>query len=416
MRYYFVVDMKSFYASCECVLRGKDAIKTNLVVADKNRSKNSICLAVSVALKKLGVKNRCRLCEIPTNLNYIIAKPRMKKYIEYAGKIYDIYLNYFDKNDIHIYSIDECFIDVTSYLKLYSISQQELAKKLIDEIWQKLKIPATAGIGTNLFLAKVALDILAKNSQSGVAELDEKSFKQKLWHHMPITDFWQISTGISKRLEKMGIVDMWGIANYYEEKLYKEFGINAELLIDHANGRESCLMQDIKKYKAKEKSISSGQTLPKNYSFSDAKIVMVEMLEELSSSLYKQNLVTNSITIFVVFAGYKDTQKGHKKIPITTNLFSQILPYADRIFCDIVPKSRFVRKIVITFSNLKPMNFEQYNFFVDNKKIEKEKKITNAVLELKEKFGKNAILKAVSLTKNATQKTRNTQIGGHNAE
>ena len=219
-RTYFVIDMKSFYASVECAERKLDPLTTKLVVADQQRTNSTICLAVSPALKKLGVKNRCRLYEIPKNLNFIIAEPRMKKYIEYCANIYAIYLKYFSKNDIHVYSIDECFIDVTSYLNLYKLSAKKLALKLTNEIYHTLKIPATVGIGTNLYLAKVALDIVAKKSADGVEYLDEKLFLENLWEHKPLTDFWGISKGTSKRLEKYGISTMKQIANFNEEKLY----------------------------------------------------------------------------------------------------------------------------------------------------------------------------------------------------
>ena len=226
---YFVIDMKTFFASVECAERNLNPFETNLVVADESRSKGTVCLAITPKMKALGIRNRCRLYEIPQNIDYIIAKPRMKKYIEYAAKIYEIYLQYIDKNDIHIYSIDECFIDATSYIKFYKTTAKAFAQKLMNEIKDKLKIPSTCGIGTNMFLAKIALDLTAKKTKDGIGFLDEAKFRKELWNHRPITDFWQISTGIAKRLERYGIYDMKGITEIQEDYLYKEFGINAEL-------------------------------------------------------------------------------------------------------------------------------------------------------------------------------------------
>ena len=278
-RVYFVIDMKSFFASVECAERGLDAMTTKLVVADKERSETTICLAVSPAMKKLGVKNRCRLYEIPKDIEYEIAPPRMKKYIEYAAEIYGIYLKYIDKSDIHVYSIDECIIDATDYLKIYNLKAKEFAQKLMNEINDKLHIPSSAGIGSNMYLAKIALDITAKHSPDRIGWLTQEKFIKTLWNYKPLTDFWGISTGISTRLAKYGIYDMEGISKADEDLLYKEFGINAELIIDHSNGIEPCLMSDIKDYKGKTKSISSSQILPCNYNFKDAKLVMREMVD-----------------------------------------------------------------------------------------------------------------------------------------
>lgn len=240
-RTYFCIDMKSFFASVECAERGLNPFETNLIVADESRGNGTICLAITPKMKSLGVRNRCRRYEIPKGIQYITAMPRMQKYIDYAAEIYGIYLQYIDKQDIHVYSIDESFIDATDYLPMYHKTPKEFAKMLIDEIAEKLHIPATAGIGTNLYLAKIALDITAKKVPDHMGYLNEELFRETLWHHRPLTDFWGISTGTVRRLERRGIVDMAGIANYPSEILYKDFGINAELLIDHSWGRESCL-------------------------------------------------------------------------------------------------------------------------------------------------------------------------------
>ncbi len=415
-RVYFVIDMKSFFASVECAERGLDAMTTNLVVADEERSSGTVCLAVSPNMKKLGVKNRCRLYEVPADIDFIIAKPRMKKYIEYAGEIYAIYLKYIDKSDIHVYSIDECFIDATDYLKLYHLRAKEFAKKLMSEIDEKLHIPSSAGIGTNLYLAKIALDITAKHSPDKIGWLTEEKFKKTLWNHRPITDFWGISRGISSRLEKFGIYDMQGIAECDENLLYKEFGINAELMIDHANGKESCLMSDIKKYRTKGHSISNSQILPCNYSFSEARTVLIEMIQEGCYRLAREGSATSLVHIHI---GYGDERgsfaKGTSRMRERTNLFSIIINYATKLFDDIVERDRPIRKISYDFADLSSANFEQYDMFTDAEKIEKEKKLTASLLKIKDKYGKNAIFKALDLEKKATQLDRNMMIGGHSS-
>ena len=336
-RCYMVIDMKSFFASVECAERGLDAMKTKLIVADPTRTKSTICLAVSPALKKLGVKNRCRLYEVPTNIKYIIAPPRMNKYIQYASNIYSIYLKYMSKEDIHVYSIDECILDVTDYLKIYKMRAIDFAKLLMKEIFDNLHIPSSAGIGTNMYLAKIALDITAKKSPDRIGYLTEEKFKKELWNHRPITDFWGISKGIATRLSKMAIYDMEGIAKYPEEYLYKEFGINAEILIDHSKGIETCLMSDIKAYKTKSKSISSSQILPCGYSFDDAKIILQEMITEGCYRLEREKYVTNLINVFVMYDDDLITvSHASKRMKETTNLNFIISPYAVKLYEEIV--------------------------------------------------------------------------------
>ena len=278
-RYYLCIDLKTFYASVECVERGLDPFNTNLVVADPDRGKGTICLAVSPKMKMLGVKNRCRVFEIPPNIKYIMATPRMKKYIEYSANIYGIYLKYFSKDDIHVYSIDEAFMDVTNYLKLYKVNAIDIAKTIIKDIFKTYGITAVAGIGTNMYLAKIALDITAKHSSTNIGFLDEEKYKKELWHHKPLSDFWQIGKGIERRLNKMRIFDMYDIAHTDPKKLYKEFGVNAEYLIDHSLGKESCTISDIKKYKSKTNSITNSQVLFEDYSFDKARLVLKEMVE-----------------------------------------------------------------------------------------------------------------------------------------
>lgn len=413
-RIYFVIDMKSFFASVECAERGLNPYETPLVVADAERTEATICLAVSPKLKSMGVKNRCRLYEIPPNLEYIIARPQMKKYIEYAAEIYGIYLKYIDSSDIYVYSIDECFIDATDYLKIYGLTPVAFAKKLMNEIWETLGIPSSAGIGTNMYLAKIALDITAKNKPNHIGFLNEKLFIDTLSHHRPLTDFWGISRGISSRLQKYGIVDMYGISNMNEDILYKEFGVNAELLIDHSRGIEPCLMSDIKKYKPKSKSISSSQILPCNYNYTDAKIVLKEMLQSGCYELFREGYVTNLIHIFVVYGDNREEgDKGTVRLPIITNLYSEIEPYILSTFDKMIDRSRPIRKVGYDFAELQPKESESYDLFTDYKKIDKQKKLTKSILSIQDTFGKNSILKGIDLVDKATQKERNTLIGGH---
>ena len=261
MATYICVDLKTFFASVECVERGLDPFKTDLVVADIARSKGAICLAISPKMKERGIKNRCRIYDIPKGVKYIVAKPRMKKYIEYAAKIYGIYLDFFSKEDIYVYSIDEVFIDVTSYLKTYKKNEVCLAKDIIEEVYKRTGICATAGVGTNMYLAKIALDILSKHNKSHIGYLNEDLYKEKLWNHTPLTDFWQIGKGIEARLYKHHLRTMEDVAKASPNILYKEFGINAEYLIDHAWGKETCTIKDIKSYKPKSSSISHSQIL-----------------------------------------------------------------------------------------------------------------------------------------------------------
>ena len=413
-RCYFVIDMKSFFASVECAERGLDAMTTDLLVADPTRNETTICLAVSPSLKAKGVKNRCRLYEVPKNLNYIIATPRMRKYIEYASEVYAIYLQYIDKSDIHVYSIDECFIDVTDYLKLYKIKAKDFAKMLMEEIHFKLGIPSSCGIGTNLYLAKIALDITAKKSPDRIGYLTEDLFLKTMWEHKPLSDFWGISSGTIERLKKYAIYDMKGIATCNPDVLYREFGINAELMIDHSWGKESCLMSDIKSYKTHSKSISNSQILAFNYDFKDALLVLTEMIQEGCYRLEREKLTTSHIYIGL---GYGDelrsAVKGTARTTTETNLFSQIMPVAEKLMYQIADKSMPVRRISIAFGDLISANYQQQDLFTDFAKLNRERKLVDCILDLKSKFGKNAILKALDLEKNATQIERNGQIGGH---
>ena len=412
-RVYFVIDMKSFFASVECAERGLDAMTTKLVVADESRTEKTICLAVSPMLKSMGVKNRCRLYDVPKDKEIIIASPRMKKYIEYAAEIYGIYLKYIDKQDIHVYSIDECIIDATDYLKLYKTKAKPFAQKLMQEINDTLHIPATAGIGSNMYLAKIALDITAKHSVDRIGWLTEDKFIKELWNHKPLTDFWGISTGISTHLAKLGIHTMSDIAHANEDLLYEHFGVNAELLIDHAWGRETCLMEDIKNYKTKSHSISQSQILPKDYDAKTAKDILREMIQEGCLRLAKEKVVTSHIGLYITYGGYKFGAKGTKRLSNTTNLYSQIIPYFDELFDEIVDYNQKIRRIAYSFEDLHNEDYEIYDMFTDQQKIEKEKRLVNSILEIKGKFGKNSIMKGTSFQPDATQRERNMQIGGH---
>lgn len=415
-RVYFVIDMKCFFASVECAERGLNPFEVNLIVADKSRGDGTVCLAISPKMKSLGVQNRCRVYEIPKNIDYIVAKPRMQKYIDYASEIYGIYLKYIDKNDIYVYSIDEAFIDVTDYLKMYGLKAKDFALKLMHEIDKTLHIPCTIGIGSNMYLAKIALDISAKHSPDRIGWLDSDKFKRTLWEHTPITDFWGISHGISTRLAKMGVYNMHGIALAKPERLYKEFGVNAELLIDHAFGIEPCTIADVKNYKRKSESISSSQILPHNYNFESSLLVLKEMVQTACYRLAKENLVTSHAHIMVGYGDNKhDGAKASTSLDVTTNLYSIIEPACEKLFHKVVDKSRPIRKVGISFANLHGEDYEQYNFFVDTQKVEKEKSLVKSVLNIKEKFGASSILKGIDLEDGATQIERNKLIGGHNA-
>ena len=411
---YMCIDLKTFYASVECVERGLDPFNTNLVVADQNRGKGTICLAVSPKMKMLGVKNRCRIYEIPPTIKYIIAMPRMKKYIEYSANIYEIYLKYFSKEDIHVYSIDEAFMDASKYLKLYKSTPIELAKKIIKDIFKSYGITATAGIGTNMYLAKIALDITAKHNPNNIGYLDEEKYKKELWHHKPLTDFWQIGKGIERRLNKMRIFDMYDIANADPKKIYKEFGINAEYLIDHSFGKESCTIADIKSYKPKCNSISNSQVLFEDYSFIKARLVLKEMVELGSLRLVENNLMTDTIGLYIGYS--KDVIRatgGTKKLTNYTNIYSELLKSFLDVYDKTTNKNFSIRRIGINLANVTEKENIQLNLFIDQEKVNKERKLELAMCDIKNKMGKNTIIRGMNLEEGATAMARNKLIGGH---
>lgn len=504
-RTYIAIDLKSFYASVECVERGLDPLTTNLVVADASRTEKTICLAVSPSLKSYGIFGRARLFEVVQkvrevnalrlnkaqgraftgstyndielkaspnlSLGYIAAPPRMAYYIEYSTQIYNIYLKYIAPEDIHVYSIDEVFIDATDYLNTYNLSARELATKMILDVLKTTGITASAGIGTNLYLAKVAMDIQAKRisiDKNGVqiAELDEMSYRRLLWSHRPLTDFWRVGKGYAKKLEEQGLFTMGDIARcslgkstdyYNEDLLYNLFGVNAELLIDHAWGWEPCTIADVKAYKPRTNSIGSGQVLQCGYTFDKAKLIVREMTDLLVLDLVDKKLVTNQLVLTVGYdienlTNPKIKKSYHRAITTdhygrsvpksshgTTNLGRQtsstklIMGAVTELFERIVDKNLLVRRVNIAANHVvdestiqKKDNVEQLDLFTDyvdvqlkkeveEVELEREKKMQKAMLEIKKKYGKNAILKGMNLEEGATTLDRNKQIGGHKA-
>ena len=414
-RTYICIDLKSFYASVECRERGLDPMTTNLVVADLERTEKTICLAVSPAMKALGIPGRCRIFEIPKQIAYIAAPPRMQLYIDYAAEIYGIYLKYIAKEDIHVYSIDEVFLDVTDYLTMYQMSAKELGITIMDDICKTTGITATCGIGTNLYLAKVALDITAKHVEDHIGELDEDSYCRTLWKHKPITDFWRVGAGTQKRLESIGIHTMGDIAHTDEDILYKLFGVDAELLIDHAWGKEPTLMSDIKNYKPKANSLGSGQVLGCDCGYEKGKLIVKEMVDLLCLEMVDKGLVTNSITLHIGYNSRFEKKPAHGTInmTVTTSSAKQIISYAVQLYERIIDKHTPIRRFTVTFNNVMDEAYQQYDLFTNLEDVEREHKIQKAMLDIKDKFGKNAILKGMNLQEGATTMERNKQIGGH---
>lgn len=419
-RSYLCIDLKSFYASVECVERHLDPLTTNLAVADPERGDKTICLAISPSMKALGIRNRCRVFEIPDGVSYIKAVPRMQLYIDYSANIYSVYLKYIAKEDIHVYSIDECFMDVTNYLALYNMTAKELAITILDDVLRTTGITATAGIGTNLYLAKIAMDIVAKHADDHIGILDEASYRKTLWNHKPLTDFWRIGRGISSRLEHNGMYTMGDIAKMSEineDWLYNLFGIDAELLIDHAWGRETATIADIKAYKPNCSSISSGQVLMRNYHFDEGRLIVKEMTDLLVLDLVDKGLMTESVTLHI---GY-DRRLGLKSAHGTANLGTptsstkRIMDAVDKLYDKIMQKDTSIRRVSITFNNVTNEIYHQYDLFSNPAELERERRMQQVMLTVKQRFGKNAILKGMNLEDSATTRERNRQIGGHKA-
>lgn len=414
-RIYMCIDLKSFYASVECVERGLDPLTTNLAVADPQRSEKTICLAISPSMKALGIQNRCRVFQIPKSVQYIMAPPRMKLYIEYSAEIYAVYLKYIAKEDIHVYSIDEAFLDVTDYLVLYRMSAKELAMLIMKDVKESTGITAAAGIGTNLYLAKIALDISAKHASDNIGFLDEEIYRNTLWNHKPLTDFWRIGEGYAKRLKSVGIMTMKEVANADEEMLYGLFGIDAELLIDHAWGRESTTMEDIKAYQPGSSSLSGGQVLARDYSFEECRLIVKEMTDALCLDMAEKGLVTESLTLMI---GYSNELKlkhasGSVSMTVCTNLYRIIIPYVMELYERITQKDKPIRRLSLTANRLIDEAYEQYDLFTDYESLERDKKLQQAALEIKRKFGKNALVRGMDLQEEGTAMERNKQIGGH---
>ncbi len=412
---YLCIDLKSFYASVECVERGWDPLTARLVVADPERSEKTICLAVSPALKQMGVPNRCRVFQIPKEIPYKMAPPRMQLYIDYAAEIYGVYLKYIAKEDIQVYAIDEAFLDVTDYLHLYQMTAVELGRKIMQDILDTTGIPAACGVGTNLYLAKVALDIMAKHETDRIAYLDEVRYREKLWKHKPLTDFWRVGRGTVERLSNMGICTMEEIAHARESLLYKSFGIDAELLIDHAWGREPVTIADIKAYRPKNTSFSSGQVLPRDYEYEEGVLVVKEMADLLCLDLVDQGLVTSYISLVIGYSNQKcyEPAKGSTTLRSATSSNRRLLSYVEQLYRRIVRPGAYIRRITLTYTGVMAEDYQQFDLFSDPEETEKDVKAQRAAISIKQRYGKNAILKGMNLEESATTIERNGQIGGH---
>lgn len=412
---YLCIDLKSFYASVECVERGWDPLTARLVVADPERSEKTICLAVSPALKQMGVPNRCRVFQIPKEIPYKMAPPRMQLYIDYAAEIYGVYLKYIAKEDIQVYSIDEAFLDVTDYLHLYQMTAVELGRKIMQDILDTTGIPAACGVGTNLYLAKVALDILAKHETDRIAYLDEARYREKLWKHKPLTDFWRVGRGTVERLSNMGICTMEEIAHARESLLYKAFGIDVELLIDHAWGREPVTIADIKAYRPKNTSFSSGQVLPRDYSYEEGILVVKEMADLLCLDLVDQGLVTSHISLVIGYSNQKcfEPARGSTTLRSATSSNRRLLSYVEQLYRRIVRPGAYIRRITLTYTGVMTEDYQQFDLFSNPEETEKDVKAQRAVISIKQRYGRNAILKGMNLEESATTIERNGQIGGH---
>ncbi len=412
---YLCIDLKSFYASVECVERGWDPLTARLVVADPERSEKTICLAVSPALKQMGVPNRCRVFQIPKEIPYKMAPPRMQLYIDYAAEIYGVYLKYIAKEDIQVYSIDEAFLDVTDYLHLYQMTAVELGRKIMQDILDTTKIPAACGVGTNLYLAKVALDIMAKHETDRIAYLDEARYREKLWKHKPLTDFWRVGRGTVERLSNMGICTMEEIAHARESLLYKAFGIDTELLIDHAWGREPVTIADIKAYRPKNTSFSSGQVLPRDYEYEEGVLVVKEMADLLCLDLVDQGLVTSHISLVIGYSNQKcfEPAKGSTTLRSATSSNRRLLSYVEQLYRRIVRPGAYIRRITLTYTGVMTEDYQQFDLFSNPEETEKDVKAQRAAISIKQRYGRNAILKGMNLEESATTIERNGQIGGH---
>ena len=435
-RTYIAIDLKSFYASVECVERGLDPLKAKLVVADATRTDKTVCLAVSPALKALGVGGRDRLFQVLKKVprdSFIIAPPRMQKYIEVSSAIFAIYARYIAPEDIHVYSIDEAFLDVTSYLNTYEMSAHQLARTIVKDVLGHTGITATVGIGENLYLAKVAMDIVAKHlpgDSDGVriAELDELSYREKLWSHTPLTDFWRIGQGYARRLQDLGIHNMGELARYSltgYEKLYRVFGVNAELLIDHAWGYEPATISDIKHYHAKNHCLCSGQVLHRAYSKTEAYTIITEMADDLALELTEKHLLTDQIILDIGANLHDSHLHGSFNLSDFTSSSTEIISAFQKLFNRLAPADLQIRKLSLGANHLikdsenieKPLR--QLGLFANTEKTEQQTeqnlRLQQATLAIQKRYGKNALLKGTNFRPGATTIERNSQIGGHRA-
>lgn len=423
---YICIDLKSFYASVECADLGLDPFTTNLVVADTSRGPGTICLAVSPALKALGVGGRPRLFQIPKNLSFRAVQPHMRRYMEVSAQIYSIYLRFIAREDIHVYSIDECFIDAGPYLTLYHTDARGIARMLMDAVYQETHICATAGIGPNLFLCKVALDVLAKHEPSHMGELDEQSFKQRIWHHRPITDIWQIGPGIARSLAHLGAFDLAGVAALDEAMLYRTFGVNARHLIDHAWGIEPCTIAEIQNYQPAQHSISAGQVLIRPYTPEEARTIALEMTDEIVLDLIEKRLATGQLSLWI---GYEMSAEdwemlthrhgpgasiSHKLVRHTYSR-EELMATVGALFDTAVDPARKIKRLGLCAAALVPAQDSELTLFTDVEAERQERNLMEAALAVRNRFGKNALIRGRSLRPEATGCERNAQIGGHHA-
>ena len=408
------IDLKSFFASCECVERNLNPFTTPLVVAEPNRD-GAITLAVTPYMKKLGVKSRGRIYEIPKNINYITAKPRMSLYIKKSKEVVDVYLDYISEEDLHIYSIDECFLDVTNYLKLYNKTTKELALDIMKSIYKKTHLCATAGIGPNLLLAKISMDIEAKHNKDFIAEWTYNDVETKLWNITPLSKMWGIGTRMERNLNNIGIKKIGDIANYNKLKLKEKFGIIGEELWYHANGIDLSKISDFKRV-AKDKSISNSQVLYKDYYNNDVLLIIKEVLSLLLKRLRKENLLTKHISLHI---NYSKNTGGYfsisKKLDQETNDEALLYKTLLNMFNSYYEENMPVRKVGISLSKLEKNNHIQLNLFENIKEVNDKNNLNNTIDKINDKYGNNSILRATSLLSNSTIKSRNEKIGGHNA-
>lgn len=414
---YMCFDLKSFFASVECVERGLDPFTTNLVVADPTRGERTICLAATPAIKALGAKSRGRVYEIPKGIDYIMAEPHMSLYIDYSSRIYNIYLRYAAPEDIHVYSIDEIFMDATAYMGARGLTPREFARAVITDIFNETGITATCGIGGNIYLAKIALDVISKRSPEFIGVLTEGSYREQLWDHQPLTDFWRISTGTVTRLARLGIRTLRELAHADEAVLYRTFGVDARLLIDHAWGRENVTIADIKAYTPKSRSLSTGQVLHAGCDAAGARLLIMEMAELLSLDLVKNGVAAGSVELALGYAFSADSPPVHGTMSLDppTSSTKKLMECVGALYDRVAAQKSDVFRLNLSFGRLVSEASIQYDIFTDTAAQEKEKRLQYALIGIKDKYGKNGVFKGMDLLKGATTLERNAQIGGHKA-